>query len=417
MWMILTICLLAAPPEVQVSTLAGAQASGALVSMDSNQAIVRTTAGEERFEAGDLLAIKIPSALPGDKIPPAVWIELVDGSLVLATHYTTTGGLARAQLLSGESIDIPTRSIRSVRLQSHDSELARQSQLAKQWRDILATEPTSDVIIVRKVTTSETEDGTPGKPTSAALDELTGVLGDVTDDKVQFTYEDQQIPVARTKVEGIVYFHPSGRELPEPLCRLDDVSGSRWNVKLVALSGDTVQFVTTSGVKVELPIRKLKQLDYSAGKIVYLSDLEPETSQWTNYFGTSALTNSLAKLNAPRRDASFDGGPIIVAGKSYEKGLALHSRTLLEYRLQGKFSKFTAIAALEDKVRATGNVKLAISLDGKLLGEYELGAKQTLPLMIAHDISRGRKLSILVDYGEGLDVSDRLHLANARVTK
>ncbi|HTN75641.1 MAG TPA: NPCBM/NEW2 domain-containing protein [Pirellulaceae bacterium] len=419
MWTIVAISLLGWGADVQVSTLAGAQATGALQQLNTQGVVIQSANGEQTFAANELLSIQPKSiAKRSDSTKPTVWIELIDGSRLLATQFTATGGLARAALLGGETVEIPTRSIHSVRFKAHDSELALAANLPKQWQEILASEATGDLIVIRKVAATDEEEEKPAPAkASAALDQLEGVVGDVTEEKVLFTYDDQQIPVARAKVEGVVYFHAAGRELPDPLCRVDDVTGSRWNVKSLTLSGEALQLVSTSGVKAELPLNRWRQLDYSAGKIVYLSDLEPETETWTNYYGGSAVSPQLAKLFAPRRDRSFSGDALTVDGQEYRKGLAIHSRTLLEYRLQGKFNKFLAVAGIDQQVRTAGNIKLVVSLDGKKLSEYTIASDDEAPVVIEHDIQGGRKLSLFVDYGTGLDLSDRLHLGNARVTK
>lgn len=418
MWIALTTTLLlAAASDVSLTTLAGDQATGQLVRLDSDGAALKTAAGERSWEARDLLSLK-PATAPQSQAAKAatVWIELIDGSELLATEYLVTKGLAKVTLLGGESVDIPTRSLHAVRLKEHSSDLARSSQLPRQWREIVEAQPAGDVIIIRKLSATE-DDADKEGPMTAALDQLEGVLGDVTGDKVHFTFDGQAIPVDRAKVEGVVYFHPAGRELPDPLCRILDVAGSRWNAKSLTLAGDTVQFVTTSGVKGELPLARVEGLDYSAGKIVFLSDVEPEIAEWTGVFGPNAAEAKLAKLFAPRRDRDFHGEPLVLHGQSYQKGLAIHSRTELRYRLDGKYSKFLALAGIDDRVRPAGDLVLTISLDGNPLGEHRIRGKDDAAKALEYDVRGGRKLTIVVDYGAGLDVADRLHLVNARVTK
>ena len=53
----------------------------------------------------------------------------------------------------------------------------------------------SDLLVVRKDET---------------LDYHQGVLGDVTDDVVQFELDGEQLAVKRSKVFGLVYHHPAG---------------------------------------------------------------------------------------------------------------------------------------------------------------------------------------------------------------
>lgn len=414
MWIVLTTALvLAAGPPASVTTLGGQQVAGQVLRASTDEIVLNTADGEQSFAATEILSLKLTAAESAPRTPARVWIELIDGSQLQASECAVAKGVARATLLGGQSIDIPTRSLQTVRLQDHESELAQQSRLARQWRDLLATPATADVIVIRKVSVGEDD----AAPMTAVLDTLEGVLGDITEDKVQFTYDQQTIPVDRNKVEGLVYFHPAGRELPDPLCRIDDVAGNRWNVKSLTLAGDTLQFVSTSGVKTELPLTRIATLDYSAGKILFLSDIEPDTAEWTNAYGDNGATAGLSKMFAPRRDQSFGGDRLVLDGKSYEKGLALHSRTVVEYRLQGKFSKFLALAGIDDKVRPAGDVQLVVSLDGKRLGEHRIRGKDSAAVPLQYDIRGGRKLTLTVDFGGGLDVSDRLHLVNARVTK
>lgn len=413
MWIVLTTALvLAAGPQASVTTLTGDQVVGQLVRAGTEEIALSTAAGERSFAAAEILSLKLKQANNAPPQKAAVWLELIDGSQLQATECLIAKGIARATLLGGNSIDLPTRSLQTVRLQDHESDVARQGRLARQWQDIIAAPATADVIVIRKLSTGEDNDA----PMTAVLDTLEGVLGDVSEEKVQFTYDEQTIPVDRAKVEGFVYFHPAGRELPSPLCRIDDNAGNRWNVKSLTLAGETLQFVSTAGVKAELPVARITGFDYSAGKILFLSDVEPETSEWTNAYGDNSATASLARLFAPRRDQSFGGEPLTLDGQSYEKGLALHSKTVLEYRLLGKFSKFLALAGIDDKVRPAGDVLLVVALDGKPLGEHRIRGKDAA-VPLEYDIRGGRKLTITVDFGGALDVADRLHLVNARVTK
>jgi hypothetical protein len=412
-WMLLTSCLLAAPPQAQVTTLAGDEASGEVVRITTDELVLRNGEKETRWPSAELLAVKFSSPAETQASPtPSVWVELIDGSSLLATKIEVRGGVARVQLLAGENVEIPARSLAHVRLKDHTSDLARRSELAQQWQTILESKATGDLIVVRKIAGGDEETA----QAKATLDYLEGVVQEVAAEQVQFQYDEQVIPVDRAKVEGVIYFHAAGRELPAPLCRVVDLLGSVWLVKSLALEEATLQLVSTSGVKGQIPLNRVERLDYSAGKIVYLSDLAPEAVKYRDYFGKRENA-STELLFAPRNDQSFDGRPLTIGKQTFAKGLAIHSRTELDYRLPGKFSKFLALATIDDNVRPTGDVVLRISLDGKLLGEHRVTGKLDAPVKLEYDITGGSRLSILVDYGEGLDISDRLHLVNARVTK
>ncbi|MGC4004355.1 MAG: NPCBM/NEW2 domain-containing protein [Pirellulales bacterium] len=118
----------------------------------------------------------------------------------------------------------------------------------------------------------------------------------------------------------------------------------------------------------------------------------------------------------PRVDRGRDDPNLRLDGKAYAKGLALHSKTELVYRLPPKSNRFLAIAGIDDSVGNEGNVLFKILGDGKELysGTFR-GADKAMPLDI--NISGVRKLTLVVDYGEDLDVGDYFDLADARIVK
>ena len=94
----------------------------------------------------------------------------------------------------------------------------------------------------------------------------------------------------------------------------------------------------------------------------------------------------------------------------------MRSRTEVVYRLPDKFRTFAATAGIDDRVRASGNVRLVISGDDKILHESTItGADQ--PVELELPVEGVKRLKILVDYGDDVDVADHLDLCEARVSK
>ena len=93
------------------------------------------------------------------------------------------------------------------------------------------------------------------------------------------------------------------------------------------------------------------QIDLSQGKIVYLSDLKPESMAYTPFFPLEKELPAqlqffrLARGPEPGIEAAAAGG------KQFRKGLALHSRTEAVYYLPGRFRRFEAVAGIDDDVR------------------------------------------------------------------
>ncbi len=157
-------------------------------------------------------------------------------------------------------------------------------------------------------------------------------------------------------------------------------------------------------------------LDFSVGKIIYLSDLDPESVRWTPYLDFQKASATLEQFYAPRRDEGREHRSLMIGGKTYAKGLALYSRTEMTYRLPAGAKKFTAFAGIDDCVRAVGGVRLEVSADGKKLFDKSISGGDA-PADIDLDVSGAKRLSILVDYGTGLDAGDYLDLAEAKILK
>ena len=100
----------------------------------------------------------------------------------------------------------------------------------------------------------------------------------------------------------------------------------------------------------------------------------------------------------------------------YEKGIAIHSRTELTYRLAGEYRQLDAIAGLDPLVRKAGRVNVIIRADDNELFRAEIHGNMS-PIHLKLDVSGANWLTILVDYGDASDVADRLNLCDARLTK
>ena len=203
--------------------------------------------------------------------------------------------------------------------------------------------------------------------------------------------------------------------MPEVVCQIVDTGGSRWSVSSLLLE-DELQWTTPSGVKVSRPLGEIRLIDFSGGKVVFLSDQTPESVVHTPYFSGLADRPMLQRFRAPRGDTNLESGPLRLGGKKYAKGLALHSRTEVVYRLPDRFRRFQAILGIDDIVRPHGNVRLVIRGDDRVLLDKTIRGTDP-PEPIDLDISGVRRLTILADFGETLDVSDHLDLCEARVIK
>ena len=93
-------------------------------------------------------------------------------------------------------------------------------------------------------------------------------------------------------------------------------------------------------------------------------------------------------------------------------------QTRLRYRVAGEYSRFRALAGIDDAApRLKTTALLRISGDGRALFEGEFAPGEA-PRPIDLDLTGVREFEILVDFGsDQLNIGDFLDLADAKLTK
>jgi len=393
--LILSAVVTVAGPGFDVQLLDGQSLSGSITALDAKQVTVETDDGPTTLDVTKLARISAVDKSKAIGSLPSVWIDLVDGTTLLAAEYAVSEDAARITFGDKQQAELPAKRIAAVRFQELTDEIAGE------WSRIREMKSDSDLLVVRKNDT---------------VNYHKGMVEGVDESTVRFNLDGDVLPVKRTKVLGIVYYRRGDGTMPATVCGLDDVDGSRWAVSSLAFADDKLQLSTPAGLSVSRPLESVKNIDFSSGKIVYLSDLPTESVKWTPYFGKSDQLPILRKFFAPRFDSGFGSNELCLDKKAYRKGLALHSRTEIVYRLPGRFGRFKALVGIDDAVRPNGNVRLVISGDERTLLETTIDGNDD-PKPVDLDISGVRRLRILVDFGERLDVADHLDLCEARIVK
>ncbi len=395
---VLITATLATTVPFQAHALDGHTVVGELAALSSKELVLQTDSGPVNLPLSTLasLAPRTPRNVSPSGAP--LWIELRGGSELPAIGYEVTKGMATVRISADKSRELPTRAVRSVRF---GSAIEQDPKLAKQWSDITEMKTAGDLLVIRK---------------EEALDYLEGVVRDINSETCQFDLDGETVAVKLGKIAGIAYSQAGAMELPESIGKLVATDGTRLAMRSVELTDDVLKVATTAGTTYAMPLVDVARFDFSSGKIVYLSDLEPESVTFTPLFGFEKPPQGLLGFYEYRRDTGFEQSPLRLDGQVFRKGLALASRTELVYKLPGNFRLFRTIVGIDDSTRETGSVRLTISGDGKVLWHGEVkGTDPPLPLEL--EIAGARRLEILADYGEGLDVGDRLDLGDAQVTK
>lgn len=392
---LLAVLLLAAAPTVELRTLEGQQVVGELETCDAAKVRIKTADGSQDFAADQIWELTPSGAEPRKNPDASIAVQLTDGSLVWAIDYRVEEGQALIKLNDQESVATPTSAIAHVKF-------AVPEELDAEWQEILKKNVAADLVVVKK---------------SGALDYLEGVLGDSDQDGTfTFTLDGDELPVKRSRIAALAYFHKAGAAPAPAVAMVTDRAGNRFAAAELALTDGKLSGKTAAGATWSVPLDGLAKVDFSQGRIAYLSDLAPDRQTWTPYLGSPKLPASVLAYYAPKSNRGLEAQDLRVRGQRFSKGLAMHSRSEAIYRLDGQYRRFQALAGIDDRTAGLGAVHLVIRGDDRVLweGDVVAGAEPALLNLATNDV---RALSILVDYGAGHDTADQLNLCDAKVIR
>lgn len=389
--------LLGGLPEGEWESLSGEKFVGRTSALSAEQVHLVTESGERdlkiaevlRFqaatEAGRAEASNAAAKSPGEA-------RLVDGSVFGFQSVSHPDGESTLEFDNPRlgTFQITAAKLASLKLQKEDR------RYAESWRNLLGKENQGDRLILKK------ED---------VLDFLEGVVGEISPDKIKFLLDNEELEVNRERIYGVIYSRPV--EVPQQGVRLIIKGGDRFVGESVSLEGENCRIHLVGGESLLFPAELVTELDFSLGKVKYLSELDPRSVDYTPMFNVTWEY---------RRDKSLDGQSIRLNRIAYSRGLAIHSKTVLTYRLPAGYRRFRSLMGIDDEIsKVGGDVDVLIeSIDESGVGKELLRKDVRLheqPQTVDLEIEGVRDLRITVDFGEGLDIGDHLDLAEARIVR
>lgn len=402
--------------DVTAARLDGTAVAGELRSWNSGQVVIASSSGDQTIAADQLESLRWPAAAAADKpvadVPGIA--ELTDGTVIPIESLLVTSDNATLKLpaAAGEqaSLSLNVKSLAVVRF------VALDEVLTKQWNEIRQSKPAGDLLVVRK------RDG-------KSLDYVDGVLGEISADKVELKVDGESNRADRAKVAGVIYLRATPPTTAEPRITLQGRSGLRAAAANIELAGTHVSVTTPGGARFDWPSSDLELADFSHGKVVYLSDIEPVAHDWVPLVGLPAGITAASAYGQYRRDQSAFGSALTLTAaetadgaasasgvRRFNKGLAIRSRTELVYRLPAGISRLTAMAGIEPATVKTGEVHLTILADDRPLLETDVYGNQP-PVPIDVPLNGAKRVKIVVDYGKNLDTGDWLNMCDAKLIK
>ncbi len=372
-------------PDAKIETLSGTTYTGQVEQIDDEFVQVKAAGKTQKIPTKDILSLT-PTKEAKEVKTTSYIITLLDGTRFNGTEVTTAKREITLQSPSVGKVTLPLELVHHIQLKSS------QGEISAAWDKLATSKSNQDRLITQK---------------GNLLDHLSGVVGDISEKKIQFLLDDTEIPVSRKKVFGVIFARKDSKPL-KPICELTLHNGEQLKLKSIKLTDKGLESILTSKVKVTIPVNQVKLFDFSLGKVKYLSQMKPRSTKFTSYLG----------YEYSYRNDKNDVGQSLKLDKTYSRGLWIHSKTELTYRISRQYNTFHALIGIDRNLTnyRQGNVHVVIRGDDKVLFD-QIVKGEDKPKVLTLPVKNVLDLEILVDFGQHGDFCDHLDMINAKVLK
>ena len=245
---------------------------------------------------------------------------------------------------------------------------------------------------------------------------LRGYLEAIGAERGSFAFGNRTRTFKTERIFGVVLAAGAVTEArDEDHARFTLSDGSVFSGRIERAGPHSIRVATSLGFSADLPLATtdphagvVTNIRIYSSRVVYLGDLAPAESR----------TEGLLHRPWPiRMDRSVSGGTLSIAGRVFEKGVGVHSRAELSFNISGTYESFAATIGIDDVVRPRGSVVFRIRGDDTVLFDSGVITGTDPPRDILVDLTGVERLTLAVDYGDGLDLSDHADWGDARLLK
>ena len=378
-----------AAPQVEVASFQGEPRVGEWRGLADGRVSLSIAGKDESIPLSEVLEVRFRGELAKLDKPAAV-VSLWNGSKLGAAQTQIVDKQLRLTSTTLGDLSMPQSEVASVRFSDRFDE-------DEQWVKLVEKESKSDLLVIRKEQT---------------LDFLDGVVVEVTDKTVKFLLDGEEVSTRRDKVFGLIFARRSSNLKP-PAIRLELTNGDVLMAAAVSSTDKGISATTASKAEVVLPLEQLKRIDFSLGKLRYLSQDPPRDVKYTRGIQDGPAFVQDRAFYAP------DLKPIGL--RAFSRGLCIRPQTSLRYRLGGEYRRLQAIVGIDESVKdGGGDCDLTISGDGKQLLKLRITSRDAArPIDL--DVTDVVVLEIVVGFGgdatTNVDLGDNLDLADAKLIK
>ncbi len=384
----------------EIYPLAGAPIKGDIVRVTDKEVVYKQDGKEVTKPIKEVLKIDFRDLgkPPSDK--PFSVVELTDGTQLHASKVLLKRKDLELQLLAGTEMKLPVSLVANVLLDTSKEAHRRD------WKSRVFNTRGKEAVVVKRgesISSIECVLGE-GDESGTAVNFAVTIAGDTTEGQRKLA-----------SLHGIIFKNTLGPKAMPMTCKLLDTLQDVVMVSSITPAGDGLTVTTPAGAKIQFKNEQIARLDYTPGKLDYLSDLEP-----AKVVVRSSLDEDEEKADQWHvyKDSNLEKKALSLGGVSYSKGLALTPYAELTYDLKGDYRSFEAVVGIDDGVSAAGSTVLVVEGDGKEMASVTISSEDKVRhRRLELNVKDVQKLRIVVKSADEFDTARHLDLADAKVRK
>ena len=386
-----TSVLSASGAVVRVTTIEGTVVEGSLdAHAISGHVAIVTPEGRRaiRFDGLSLIEFRHRRAVAESKIGEATFLLVGGGRLTGRIVESSADGFVAETSLGGQTA-IQFADLEAIRFHQPE-DLSRPETLLAEA--IARRAPGVDILITR-----DKFDAAPLRGSIRSLDAKGGT----------FVFDGRARSFRAEKVYGVVLAPPPGKPAKwGALIELRD--GSALPGRLIVMDDSSVRFEALVGGERTWPVEEVARLRIHSPRVTFVSDLSPIRQE---------VTGRLHRGWPIGIDETVSGKALLLGGRRFERGLGVHSRTEMVYRINGAFEQLVAEIGIDDDFRPRGSVVFQVLGDGGVIFDSGAVTGRDEPRHINVPVSGIEELSLIVDFGADLDLADHAIWGDARLLR
>ncbi len=418
---------------VKVVDIDGKASSGTLLQLTAEKVVLSSGTETQEFSPGQILKLHSEETAGTPNAPELfLVVHLRDGSRIVASDLSVANQTLHLTRASGAKFSFRLELVEGVLFSIPFGKIA--DGMPEEIQKIRQTRSAEDRLLI-----------TVGN----AWDYYGGIVREIGPETVQFELDDEVLAIPRKKIVGLLFHQNDSPETALPFCRTTERDGTSWELAELTFDRDQERFrwKTVLGIEGTTPFSDWESTDFTKTNTLPLLQSTPVSVQYTpavvwteqreqeplllwQQFAKSILERTEAttndeslqgdsgsgRLKKPRQFPLQTLRGIQLDRKVYPVGYTLSARTVLEFSWTDDYKTLRGLAGIDDRTRPNGRVKLTFLSGDTILYEATIrGDSSAVPLNV--NLTGVKKLTIVVDFPNGIDDGTRLNLVEMQLVK